>query len=123
MLSDGEFVQEGPAGKGFPCNVGRACVISVGNTDIMVCEKPMSSGDPQILRHFGIEPKLYDLIVVKANTSFRVPYGPIAGEICFADTPGAGASNLKRFKWKNLPKNMYPFDLEEGYKPVKATIR
>ena len=123
MLSDGEFQQEGPAGKGFQCHVGRACVISVGNTDIMVCEKPMSSGDPQILRHFGIEPKLYDLIVVKANTSFLVPYGPIAGTVCFADTPGAGAPNLKRFDWKNLHKNFYPFDLDPDYKPEKATVR
>ncbi|MDD3536955.1 MAG: MlrC C-terminal domain-containing protein, partial [Eubacteriales bacterium] len=90
---------------------------------VMVCEKPTGSGDPQILRHFGIEPKVNDLIVVKANTSFRVPYSAFAGEICAADTPGAGASNLKRMDWKNLPKNFYPFDLEEGYTPEAATIR
>ena len=75
------------------------------------------------LRHFGIEPKLYDLVVVKANTSFRVPYGAFAGEICFADTPGVGAANLKRFHWEKLPKNFYPFDLAEEYRPTPATIR
>ena len=48
-----------------------SAVISFGNIDIMVCEEPAASGDPQILRHFGIEPKLYDLIVVKANASFK----------------------------------------------------
>ena len=122
-LHDGFYLQEGPAGKGFPCHIGLSAVIRFGNIDVMVCEKPTGSGDPQILRHFGIEPKVYDLIVVKANTSFRLPYSDFAGEICAADTPGAGASNLKGMDWKNLPKNFYPFDLEEGYTPEAATIR
>lgn len=122
-LSDGNYWQEGPAGKGFPVHIGHTAVLRFGAVDMVVCEKPMASGDPQILRHFGIEPKLYDLIIVKANTSFRVPYGAFAGEICFADTPGAGAANLKRFHWKKLPKNFYPFDLAEDYQPAPATIR
>ena len=122
-LHDGDFWQEGPAGKGYPCHVGKSAVLRFGTIDIMVCMQPVASGDPQLLRHFGIEPKLYDLVVVKANTSFRVPYGAFAGEICFADTPGAGASNLKRFDWKNLPKNLYPFDLAEDYRIPPATVR
>ena len=122
-LSDGEFRQEGPAGKGFHCRVGKAAVISIGNIDVMVCEKPTASGDPQIFRHFGIEPTLYDLVVVKANTSFIVPYGKFAKVLCFADTPGAGAPNLRRLTFRNLPKNIYPFDLDPAYRPEKAKIR
>lgn len=122
-LHDGSFLQEGPAGKFQPCNVGFAAVLSFGFVDIMVCEQPGASGDPQILRHFGIEPKVYDLIVVKANTSFRVPYSAFASAMYNADTPGAGTSNLKRLVWRKLPKNFYPFDLAEDYVPAPATIR
>ncbi len=122
-LHDGHFRNEGPAGKGFPYYVGPAAVISVGNIDIMVCDAPKSSGDPQLLRHFGIEPTLYDLIVVKANTSFRAPYSKFAGEICYADTPGAGSSNLLSLQWHNIPKGFYPFDLPEGYTPAPAEVR
>ena len=122
-LHDGDFLQEGPAGKGLHCNVGLSAVLSFGFVDIMVCEQPGASGDPQILRHFGIEPKVYDLIVVKANTSFRVPYSAFASVMCNADTPGAGTSNLKRLVWRKLPKNYYPFDLAEDYIPAPATIR
>jgi len=121
-LHDGFFRQEGPAGRGLPCKIGKTAVIGVGNMDIMICENPASSGDPQLLRHFGIEPTLYDLIVVKANTSFHVSYGPFAGEICYADTPGVCAANLKYFKWNKLPKKLYPFDLPEDYQLEKAAI-
>ena len=121
-LHDGHFIQEGPAGKGFHNDCGKTAVVSFGTIDMMICEKPGASGDPQILRHFGIEPKLYDLIVVKANTSFKVSYGPFAGEICYADTPGAGASNLHILDWKHLPKGLYPFDLPEGYTPAPAKL-
>ena len=121
-LHDGFFRQEGPAGRGFPNHIGKTAVVSVGNIDIMLCCQPTSSGDPQLLRHFGIEPTLYDLVVVKANTSFRASYGPFAGEIYYADTPGVCASNLRYFDWKNLPENLYPFDLPADYTPEKAKI-
>ena len=121
-LHDGFFRQEGPSGRGFPNHIGKTAVVSIGNMDIMICEHPTASGDPQLLRHFGIEPTLCDLVVVKANTSFLASYGAFAGEIYYADTPGVCASNLKLFDWKNLPKGLYPFDLSGDYKPEKAKI-
>ena len=121
-LHDGDFIQEGPGGKGFPCHIGRTAVISLKKIDIMVCEEPGASGDPQLLRHFGIEPEFYDLVVVKANTSFKVPYSAFADEFYYADTPGAGASNLCYFKWKNLPKKFYPFDLPDDYIPEPSRV-
>lgn len=109
-LHDGTFIAEGPAMRGVPGSMGLSAVINFGTIDILVTEKCAISGDPQLFRHFGIEPTMYDLIVVKANTSFREPYSAFAGTICYADTPGAGASNLKQFEWKNIPEGMYPFD-------------
>ena len=112
-LHDGTFVAEGPAMRGVPGSMGLSAVINFGTIDILVTEKCAMSGDPQLFRHFGIEPTMYDLIVVKANTSFREPYSKFAGYICYADTPGAGASNLKLFEWKNIPVGMYPFDKDQ----------
>lgn len=121
-LHEGFFVLEGPAGRGTMGNIGNAAVVSFGNLDVLICKMPSRSGDPQLFRHFGIEPTLYDLIVVKANTSFRAPYGKISDLIYVADTPGAGASNMHQFQWKNLPKGMYPLDLPEDYKLPEAVI-
>ncbi|MBQ8880724.1 MAG: hypothetical protein IJ030_00925, partial [Oscillospiraceae bacterium] len=67
-----------------------------------------------------VDPALCDLVVVKANTSFREPYSYISDLVYFGDTPGAGASNLKEMQWDNLPKGLYPF--EEAVFPEKAEI-
>ncbi len=105
-LHDGLVPCEARQSRGHIADIGRAAVIHIGNMDIMVCEKPAVSGDPQILRHFGIEPTLCDLVVVKANTSFLEPYSAFAGDICYADTPGAGSANLKEMAWHRLPKDL-----------------
>lgn len=109
-LHDGHFTCEGPAKRGMDNFIGKSAVIRFGNLDVLVCRAGASSGDPQLLRHFGIEPTLCDLVVVKANTSFLEPYSKFTDLIYYADTPGAGASNLKQLQWKNLPAGLYPFE-------------
>ena len=121
-LHDGQAVKEGPVGRGTPFSVGRAAVLSIGPMNILVCEDPQNPGDPQLFRHFGIEPTFCDLLVVKANSSFRVAYCRIAEEICYADTPGACAADLKSFHWKRIPKGLYPFDLPADYEPAPAKV-
>ena len=122
-LHDGVFYRSGRAGRGATGYLGRTAVIRFGSLDVMACESPSSSGDPQIFRGMGIEPTVYNLIVVKANTSFKEPYSVISDLVCYADTPGAGASNLKQFRWERLPKGMYPFDLPDDYEPEAVLIR
>ena len=102
--------------------LGPSAVVSFGNIDVLLCDHGGATGSPMIFRGFGMEPLHYDLVVVKANTSFRVPYSTISDLIYVADTPGAGASNLKQLQWEKLPKGMYPFDLPEGYEPEKAKL-
>ena len=108
-LHDGHFTCEGPAKRGKENYIGKSAVVRFGNLDILICRAGSSSGDPQLLRHFGIEPTLCDLVVVKANTSFLEPYGKFTDLIYYADTPGAGASNLKLLSWEKVPRNLYPF--------------
>ena len=119
-LHDGWFRQEGKAGRGNPASLGKTAVVSFGNMDVVLCYRCAASGDPQVLRHFGVDPALCDLVVVKANTSFREPYSCISDLVYFADTPGAGASNLQGMTWENLPKGLYPF--EEAAFPENAEI-
>jgi MlrC C-terminus len=86
------------------------------------CDTIVSSGDPQLYRAFGIEPSMYDLVVVKANTSFRVGYAKIAGEIYEADTPGAAAPDLLRLSFRKMTERLYPWTDDTTFK-ARARVR
>lgn len=101
---------------------GRCAVVAFDNISIVICENGSSSQFPEMYRAFGIEPAECQMLVVKANTSFRAHYASLTDLIYVADAPGAGASNLMQLKWENLPKGLYPFDLPENYKLNEAKL-
>ena len=111
-LHDGRFLLEGPANRLGVSNVGRVAMLSIGNLDVVVCTTLTACGDPQLLRHFGVEPTLYQLVIIKANTSFRAPYSAFAGEMCLIDTGCACTSDLANLPFVNLPRSFYPFSDE-----------
>lgn len=110
-LHDGYFIQEGPAKRGLENYLGPVAVIKVRNTTvILTSDFLLGPGDLQLFRHFGVEPTLYQMVTVKACTSFRAGYEQITNRIFDADTPGAAGSSLTRFKFKKLPETFYPFN-------------
>jgi microcystin degradation protein MlrC len=106
-VHSGEFKLAGPAGKGMRVRLGKTAVLETGSITVLVCESPMMCGDLNFFRSFGIDPLDYQLVVIKANTSFRENYEPLALSIHIADTPGAASANLKALPFKNLPKDIY----------------
>jgi len=113
-LHDGVFCQEGPAGRGLVRNIGRTAVLSGGNIDMVVCHSVVGNGDPQLYRAFGIEPTFYQLVVVKACTSYRAAYRELAATICDTNTPGAASVELLSLNFQKIPHSFYPFsDLDD----------
>lgn len=117
-LHDGSFTPY----KNATAHLGRSAVVYFGSIHILICSNGAQSGLPSLFRAFGMDPAHYELVVVKANTSFRAHYANITDLIYVADTPGAGASNLKQLQWEHLPAGRYPFDLPSGYAPEKARL-
>lgn len=108
-LHDGVFTLGGPILKGVEVDIGPSAVITSGKVDILVCYRMKITGDTQLYRHFGIEPSCYELVIVKANTSFRAVYGEISDSIVMCETNRAASANLKALPFKKLPRNFYPF--------------
>lgn len=108
-LHDGRFRPQLIGHTGDVVDVGRAAVIRFGRLDVMVCEHIAGNGDPQLYRAFGIEPTMYDLVVVKANTSFRAGYRDFAGTIVATDTPGAASANVAGLPFLRMPRTIYPW--------------
>jgi microcystin degradation protein MlrC len=90
--------------------IGKAATVAFGNIQVILCTAGSSSREPEMYRDFGIEPEKQDLIVIKANTSFRAFYKDMTDLIYVADTPGSGASNLRLLDFLHLPQGIYPFN-------------
>lgn len=123
-VHNGVYMAEGPSGRGTLHDCGRVVTVRWRNVDIVICESISFPGDPQIYRHFGVEPEFYQLVNVKACTSFRAAYESIAQEICETDTPGTAPINLRALKYRRLPKTFYPFNDLSGYRiPEPVALR
>ena len=108
-LSDGNFIVEGPAYRGVTEHIGKTATLHAGNLDIVACYAMAITGDPQLFRHFGVEPTFYDIVIVKACTSFREPYGRFAGKILAIDTLCSASDKLTDLPFKKLSRHFYPF--------------
>ena len=109
-LHRGVFRMAGPMAKGAPLSIGPAAVLRSGGVDILVCERPGGTGDVNYYRGFGMKYEDYDLMVIKANTSFRECYKNIADSIFVADTYGAASADLVSLPFEKIDKShFYPF--------------
>jgi microcystin degradation protein MlrC len=108
-LHEGSLALQGPGSSGRSAHLGRTAVIRMGTLDILVCERLVAPGDPQVYRAFGIDPSMLDLVVVKANTSFRGAYRSIAGTIVEVVSPGAAGPLLTALPYSRLGKDIFPW--------------
>ncbi len=109
-LHDGYFNSVNPVSEGSRAYCGKVAVLQVGKIFIQVSTESRNEGDIGFFRGFGIDPQFCDIVGVKACTSFRAGYEPIAAEICNTATPGAAGTVLTELPYKNRPVPMYPFE-------------
>jgi microcystin degradation protein MlrC len=58
----------------------------------------------------GLDPRDYDLVVVKSPNGFRTHYEQIASSIVPIDVPGSTSANLKSLPFANCPRPIFPLD-------------
>ena len=96
--------------KNLPADSGRTAVLQVGNIDIVVMHYLTNSPDLQTYRAFGVDPAMYDLVVVKSANQYKINYADISQLYYPTDTPGASTANLTSLPFDKIPRPFYPFD-------------
>jgi microcystin degradation protein MlrC len=112
LLSDGRWVHEGPENAGVPVEMGPTAVVRCGGVDLVLTSRKSMPGDQQQLRSLGIDPTKQQIIVVKAAVRWRGGFGPIARHAVYADTPGLGSVDLRRFDYRHIRRPIFPLDPE-----------
>jgi len=102
---------------GLWVDFGRCAVVKIRNTSVVVTTQHRYNGDPCLYRAFGYEPLDFEMVVVKACTSFRAFYGPLTDLIYPASTKGSATSNLLSLPFEKIPKSFYPFSDNDDFVP------
>jgi microcystin degradation protein MlrC len=90
---------------------GETAVVALDGPVLVVLNSlrtpPFSLGQ---LTSLGIDPAGQAVLVVKAAVAYRAAYGPIAGRVIEADTPGLTAADPARFTYRHIRRPMFPLD-------------
>ncbi|MEZ4736668.1 MAG: MlrC C-terminal domain-containing protein [Caldilineaceae bacterium] len=91
-------------------DMGRAVLLEAGAIKIVVSEHEGIGGNhPIVYRHFGLEPAMAKMVVMKTASNFQY-YADMTSSIIRADTPGPTMSHLEQFTWQQVPRPIYPLD-------------
>ncbi len=106
--------------RGSFVDFGPSAVVKIRNTIVLVTTHHRNNGLLELYRSFGYDPVDFEMVVVKACTSFRAFYGPLTDLIFPADTKGAATANLLSLPFKKVPRSFYPFSDNEFTPKVNA---
>lgn len=110
-LSDGVFTYE----DGTPGRGGRTAVLAIDKIRVVVTERPVYVVGRQVFLAQDLDPRTFDLVVVKSPNGFRTHYESIAAHIFTIDVPGATSANLRSLPFARCSRPIFPLD--EGLDP------
>jgi microcystin degradation protein MlrC len=123
-LFDGKYIIRGPShGVGYECvrgnllpkeywkkaNVGKTALLEVNGIEIIVSEKRVGM-EQDYYKCAGVDPSQRKIIVVKSHQAHRASFESIAKRIIEVDTPGCTSPSYKGLTFKNIPRQVFPFD-------------
>ncbi len=117
LLYDGQWIHEGPENAGVPVDMGPTAVLRCDGVNLVLTTHKSMPGDQQQLKSAGIDPLRQKIIVVKAAVRWRGGFEPIAEHAIYADTPGLGSVDLRRFPYRNIRRPIFPLDPETEFAP------
>ena len=87
-LTDGNYINTGPMGRGNPSVLGPTALIEVGGVRVIVVSRKTQAYDQALLRHVGIEPSECSILALKSSVHFRADFAPMAEVVLVAAAPG-----------------------------------
>ena len=61
----------------------------------------------------GLDPRDFDIVVLKSPNGFRTHYQDIAARIVAVDVPGSTSANLHSLPYRNCVRPIFPLDPED----------
>jgi microcystin degradation protein MlrC len=92
------------------CDLKRTALLKVGDVRIAVLDhRSFAINHPILYTHLGVDPADAKMVVVKTASNFQF-FARRRRALIRVDTPGTTQSNLKDFRWRKIPRPIYPLD-------------
>ena len=123
LLSDGNYVGDGPMVGGQKRSWGPTAVLRVDGIEILVVTNAAQMWDQQQFKAFGIDPQAKNVVALKSAQHFRAAFGPIAGEVILCDSGALCGPNHQSLPWRKVPRPIFPLDQDLDIEDWKASNR
>jgi microcystin degradation protein MlrC len=124
-LSDGRFAERKPRHGGMTAfDQGPTAVLESGGLTVMVTSLRMAPYSLEQLRHAGLDPAAFRLLVAKGVHAPVAAYGEVCRNFVRVDTPGVTTANPRRLAYRHRRRPLFPFedpadpvlDVVDGYR-------
>ena len=101
-IGDGDFINIGPFCANEPASLGQTVVLEKDNITLMVTSRPGLTQDPAAFISQGLDPSLFDIVVVKSAVHFKASFAATGTCIAVATAGCAFYNGPGVFPFKKL---------------------
>jgi microcystin degradation protein MlrC len=112
LLSDGDYVGDGPMVGGQKRSWGPCAVLRVFGIDILVVTNAAQIWDQQQFKAFGIDPQAQHVVALKSAQHFRAAFEPMADRVIVCDSGALCAPDHSALPYRRVERPIFPLDLE-----------
>lgn len=109
-LSDGEYRNSGPMWTGVAGHLGRAVLLEIEGTSVIVCERANGSWDPAVYSTLGVDLRTKSVIVSKSQIFGLEGLHGLYSDVVVVDGEGWGTTNYRRLPFQRLSRPIFPLD-------------
>ena len=104
------YTLSGHGGHNLPVDMGRAAVITAGDTTVVLVEETGPGSSPKLYEAVGLAPRDFKIVIAKSPEGFRQDYEPFAAGILYCGAPGCATPYLLEAGFKSASRPLYPLD-------------
>ncbi|MCY4593099.1 MAG: M81 family metallopeptidase [Alphaproteobacteria bacterium] len=121
-VTDGRFVGRLGIYRGRQVDLGPSAALRIGGPEgivVIVIGARQQTADPMFFESFGLDIAAARVVCVKSRGHFRAGFLPwfSPSQVFEVDTAGLTSPVLDRFRWRHLPRPVYPLDAVTEWAP------
>lgn len=122
LLSNGDYVGDGPMIGGQKRSWGPTAVLRVEGVDVLVVTNAAQIWDQQQFKAFGIDPQGKSVVALKSAQHFRAAFEPMAERVIVCDSGALCSPDLLQRDFRHVARPIFPLDQDIDIEAWKKAV-